>query len=78
VSNAAPGLFLVAKQSVILIDVFFYQGTSNFPPISDMAPKWRLSEQNDLWDWNVMKHYRKVYKVVKQKKLAGFATNIIE
>ncbi|KAA1092589.1 Lysophospholipase 1 [Puccinia graminis f. sp. tritici] len=53
-------------------------GTSNFPPISDMAPKWRLSEQNDLWDWNVVKHYRKVYKVVKQKKLAGFATNIID
>ncbi|KAI9605785.1 hypothetical protein H4Q26_004153 [Puccinia striiformis f. sp. tritici PST-130] len=52
--------------------------TSNFPPISDIAPKWRLSEQNDLWDWNVAKHYRKVYKVVKQKKLAGFPTNIVE
>ncbi|KAH9445668.1 hypothetical protein MJO28_012477 [Puccinia striiformis f. sp. tritici] len=52
--------------------------TSNFPPISDIAPKWRLSEQNDLWDWNVAKHYRKVYKVVKQKKLAGFPTNIVD
>ncbi|KNZ62894.1 hypothetical protein VP01_120g5 [Puccinia sorghi] len=50
--------------------------TSNFPPISSISPKWRLSEQNDLWDWNVMKHYRKVYKTVKKKKEAGFETNI--
>ncbi|KAI7945553.1 hypothetical protein MJO29_011941 [Puccinia striiformis f. sp. tritici] len=65
-------------QRAALMSVSLHQATSNFPPISDIAPKWRLSEQNDLWDWNVAKHYRKVYKVVKQKKLAGFPTNIVD
>ncbi|PLW18591.1 hypothetical protein PCANC_09201 [Puccinia coronata f. sp. avenae] len=53
-------------------------GTSNFPPISSLTPKWRLSEQNDIWDWNVAKHYRTIYKIVKKKKQAGFPTNVVD
>ncbi|MBW0468242.1 hypothetical protein O181_007957 [Austropuccinia psidii MF-1] len=50
--------------------------TSNFPRIPSL--NWRLTEQNDLWDWNIAKHYPKVYKVVKQKKKAGFPVSIVD
>ncbi|MBW0510821.1 hypothetical protein O181_050536 [Austropuccinia psidii MF-1] len=39
---------------------------------------WRLTEENDLWDWNIAKHYPTVYKVVKKKKEAGFPVSIVD
>ncbi|KAH9452286.1 hypothetical protein Pst134EB_016242 [Puccinia striiformis f. sp. tritici] len=50
--------------------------TSNFPRITTLD--WKLDEENDLWDWNVAKHYLKVYKIVKQKKKAGFPVGIVD
>ncbi|KAH9452275.1 hypothetical protein MJO28_008850 [Puccinia striiformis f. sp. tritici] len=50
--------------------------TSNFPRITTLD--WKLDEENDLWDWNVAKHYLKVYKIVKQKKKAGFPVSIVD
>lgn len=52
--------------------------TSNFEPISTLSPGWRLSEENDLWDWNVAKHYRKIYKAIKKKRKAGFHISIVD
>lgn len=53
-----------------------YWATSNFPRINPNS--WKLDEQNDLWDWNIMKHYPKVYKVVKEKKKAGFPVSVVD
>ncbi|KAA1072621.1 Lysophospholipase 1 [Puccinia graminis f. sp. tritici] len=50
--------------------------TSNFPRISTLD--WRLDEENDLWDWNVAKHFLKVWKIVKKKKKAGFHVSIVD
>ncbi|KNZ63807.1 hypothetical protein VP01_109g6 [Puccinia sorghi] len=50
--------------------------TSNFPRTSTLD--WRLNEHNDLWDWNVAKHYRKLYKLVKQKAKAGFPVSVVD
>lgn len=52
--------------------------TSNFPPISTLLPNWRLSEANDLWDWNVAKDYFTVYKTVEEKKKSGFPVSIVD
>ncbi|CAH7684851.1 lysophospholipase catalytic domain-domain-containing protein [Phakopsora pachyrhizi] len=53
--------------------------TSNFPSIKSLRQNtWRLTEDNDLWDWNIAKHYPKVYKVVKKKKKAGFPVSIVD
>ncbi|OAV98211.1 hypothetical protein PTTG_25705 [Puccinia triticina 1-1 BBBD Race 1] len=50
--------------------------TSNFPRVSTL--NWRLDEENDLWDWNVAKHFLKVYKIVKKKTQAGFPTSVVD
>ncbi|PLW51758.1 hypothetical protein PCANC_05543 [Puccinia coronata f. sp. avenae] len=50
--------------------------TSNFPRANTL--EWGLDRQNDLWDWNVAKHYLKIYKIVKQKQEAGFPVSIVD
>ncbi|WAQ90469.1 hypothetical protein PtA15_12A458 [Puccinia triticina] len=52
--------------------------TSNFPQISFLVPKWRLSDDNALWDWNIAKDYWSHYKTVNQKHKAGFPVSIVD
>ncbi|KAG0140869.1 hypothetical protein CROQUDRAFT_68916 [Cronartium quercuum f. sp. fusiforme G11] len=53
--------------------------TSNFPrlPILNQT-LWSLTEENDLWDWNIASHYGGVAHVVKEKKKAHFPISIVD
>ncbi|PLW18607.1 hypothetical protein PCANC_09197 [Puccinia coronata f. sp. avenae] len=52
--------------------------TSNFPVLSTLVPTWRLSQDNELWKWNVAKHYGSHHKMVKKKHKAGFPVSLVE
>ncbi|KAG0139668.1 hypothetical protein CROQUDRAFT_69979 [Cronartium quercuum f. sp. fusiforme G11] len=53
--------------------------TSNFPRLPLLNQTlWRLTEENDLWDWNIAKEYPDVLHVVKQKKKAGYPVSFVD
>ncbi|EGF97507.1 uncharacterized protein MELLADRAFT_85114 [Melampsora larici-populina 98AG31] len=53
--------------------------TSNFQrlPILNQT-LWRLTEENDLWDWNIAKDYPNIYHVIKEKKESGFPITLVD
>ncbi|KAH9817183.1 lysophospholipase catalytic domain-containing protein [Melampsora americana] len=53
--------------------------TSNFQrlPILNQT-LWRLTEENDLWDWNIAKDYPNIYHVIKEKKQACFPISLVD
>lgn len=55
------------------------QATANFPRLPFLNQTlWKLTEENDLWDWNIAKHYHQVAHTVKEKKEAGFPVSLVE
>ncbi|PLW32658.1 hypothetical protein PCASD_13347 [Puccinia coronata f. sp. avenae] len=52
--------------------------TSNFPQISTLVPTWRLTQENEIWKWNVVKHFMRHRKIVKKKHKAGFPTSLVD
>ncbi|KAH9809333.1 lysophospholipase catalytic domain-containing protein [Melampsora americana] len=53
--------------------------TANFPRLPLLNQTlWKLTEENDLWDWNIAKHYHQVAHIVKEKKDAGFPVSLVD
>ncbi|KAH9816824.1 lysophospholipase [Melampsora americana] len=53
--------------------------TSNFPRLPELNQTlWKLYQKNGLADWNTIKSYPHVYKVIKKKKKAGFPTSMVD
>ncbi|EGG07467.1 uncharacterized protein MELLADRAFT_62630 [Melampsora larici-populina 98AG31] len=53
--------------------------TANFPRLPLLNQTlWKLTEENDLWDWNIAKHYHQVARTVKEKKDAGFPVSLVD
>ncbi|KAG0139359.1 hypothetical protein CROQUDRAFT_666628 [Cronartium quercuum f. sp. fusiforme G11] len=53
--------------------------TSDFPRLTTLNQTlWGLTEHNDLWDWNIAKHYGGVAHVIREKKKAHFRISIAD
>jgi len=75
------GILQLANYAVAVSGASWLLGswaTSNFPRISTLVPTWRLSEANDVWDWNISKDYRSHYHTVQEKHKAGFPVSIVD
>lgn len=56
-----------------------HQATSNFPRLPFLNQTlWKLTEKNDLWDWNVAKDYPETYMDIKHKDKADFPITLVE
>ncbi|EGG04873.1 uncharacterized protein MELLADRAFT_108088 [Melampsora larici-populina 98AG31] len=54
----------------------YASGLSGLPELNQTL--WKLYKKNGLGDWNTIKSYPHVYKVIKKKKKAGFPTSMVD
>ncbi|MBW0512429.1 hypothetical protein O181_052144 [Austropuccinia psidii MF-1] len=52
--------------------------TSNFPEVLELVSTWRLQQDNQPLDWEVLKKYPPAISIAREKTMAGFPASLVD